>query len=660
MGADDDGAAGGGAGDGDGTAMSSVLEARLTSTTRTGDADGVNNGNGVGGAVPPHPTLAIPPSKDTTPRQRRPQGNGRARRDDGGRGELGLDDEGDEYDDLDTLMTKPRLISFGADDDDVSALHGAGGASVIIASFDHHRRRNNGGRESRMGTFASLRRKHATARGGGGGAGIPEEEEEEEDAMDAMDAEEGRAGGGRDASTFQSRGVTTILDEIGLGRGGGRGGDYEGGGASEEEENKGHGVSAARGRGGWRQSSTRGGGRRDDHRDGGVGRKSGLRGGRQHHDGTAWGEMRARVSRFRRREWTILAVSASFVLVQLTTFKRRNVRDTMDHLDWRARNRNRRAGSGVGYDDGGGGGGGGGLSDAMRDVAMGNVVGGGGGGALRDVNDYDPRWQRGGGDDGIGGDGDGLGGLSRMDNNAPLTRWDGEREQEEVMLDDALVDEGANNDRLRGEVWGGGGGGMGGGGRPLDMKRAVTEMDEMAEAQQQQQLEHQQLRQRITQQLGGGDVTMGGNSQFRQQPQQQRDQRGRMTMGGGNVARQSQQQLQPPGDTPLSRMADALDENDGLGPGGTDSLSVIDPRPVQKLTYDIVPDRFGVFADLKTPYVVGRDTPFFWHVPRSGGVVVKTMLSHCLGQTLAAEVGESGGHAKDMVRLRRLRCSFAG
>jgi hypothetical protein len=201
------------------------------------------------------------------------------------------------------------------------------------------------------------------------------------------------------------------------------------------------------------------------------------------------------------------------------------------------------------------------------------------------------------------------------------------------------------------------------------MKRAVTEMDEMAEAQQQQQLEYQHFRQRITQQhhqyqqqQGGGDVTMGGASQFRQQSQQQQQQqRGRMTMGGGNDARQSQRQQQPPGDTPLFRMADALDENDGHGPpGGTDNLSVIDPRPVQKLTYDIVPDRFSVFADLKTPYVVGRDTPFFWHVPRSGGVVVKTMLSHCLGQTLAAEVGESGGHATDTVRLRGLRCSFAG
>ena len=90
-------------------------------------------------------------------------------------------------------------------------------------------------------------------------------------------------------------------------------------------------------------------------------------------------------------------------------------------------------------------------------------------------------------------------------------------------------------------------------------------------------------------------------------------------------------------------MADALDKLNT----GADKLSDIDPRPKQQLTNDIVPSRFQVFADLKTPYVVGRDTPFFWHIPRSGGVVVKTMLSHCLGQTLAAEVGELDGHQND-------------
>lgn len=88
-------------------------------------------------------------------------------------------------------------------------------------------------------------------------------------------------------------------------------------------------------------------------------------------------------------------------------------------------------------------------------------------------------------------------------------------------------------------------------------------------------------------------------------------------------------------------MADALSK---LAPPNSDKLSDIDPRPKQSLTNDIIPSRFSVFGDVKTPYIVGRDTPFFWHIPRSGGVVIKTMLSHCLGQTLAAEVGELGDH----------------
>lgn len=76
-----------------------------------------------------------------------------------------------------------------------------------------------------------------------------------------------------------------------------------------------------------------------------------------------------------------------------------------------------------------------------------------------------------------------------------------------------------------------------------------------------------------------------------------------------------------------------------------DNLNVIDPKPPN--ANDSFPSRFNNFADLNKPYVVGRDTPFFWHIPRSGGVVVKTLLSHCLRMTLAAEVGELEGHDKD-------------
>ncbi len=89
-------------------------------------------------------------------------------------------------------------------------------------------------------------------------------------------------------------------------------------------------------------------------------------------------------------------------------------------------------------------------------------------------------------------------------------------------------------------------------------------------------------------------------------------------------------------------MADAVEKL-----GAVDKLSDIDQRPKQQLSNELIPARFKVFADLRTPFVIGRDTPFYWHIPRSGGVVMKTLLSHCLGQTLAAEVGELNDHEKD-------------
>lgn len=77
-----------------------------------------------------------------------------------------------------------------------------------------------------------------------------------------------------------------------------------------------------------------------------------------------------------------------------------------------------------------------------------------------------------------------------------------------------------------------------------------------------------------------------------------------------------------------------------------DKLNDIDPI---KEETDALPSKYKAFASLKTPYIQGRDTPFFWHIPRSGGVIVKTLMSHCLKMTLAAEVGELGGHDQDEV-----------
>ena len=183
---------------------------------------------------------------------------------------------------------------------------------------------------------------------------------------------------------------------------------------------------------------------------------------------------------------------------------------------------------------------------------------------------------------------------------------------------------------------------------------------------------------------GGGSQLLGdgtGNQMLKQQQQQQIEQLQRDLEHHENIqkhqiqmaipkqqepavqqqAQQQQQQQLPPPPKPIQNIGDThpllapqkglsmSDAADKLGVA-SDKLSDIDPRPQQSLTNDIIPARFSVFADLKTPYVKGRDTPFFWHIPRSGGVIVKTMLSHCLRQTLAAEVGEMNGHADDPVR----------
>ena len=80
-----------------------------------------------------------------------------------------------------------------------------------------------------------------------------------------------------------------------------------------------------------------------------------------------------------------------------------------------------------------------------------------------------------------------------------------------------------------------------------------------------------------------------------------------------------------------------------------DKLNDIDP--IKEDPTDTLPSKYKAFASVKTPYVPGgRDTPYFWHIPRSGGVIVKTLMSHCLKMTLAAEVGELEGHDQDEVR----------
>ena len=235
---------------------------------------------------------------------------------------------------------------------------------------------------------------------------------------------------------------------------------------------------------------------------------------------------------------------------------------------------------------------------------------------------------------------DGLGDVLRK--TVPLVGQPHKKEsweREQIMFDDAIEDN--QQQQLRGN------------------KKVGDMMN------QQQKLEQQKLQQQMKiqqQQLDLQKKQMQLQQQQMAQQQQQQMAIPKQQDPPQVNAQQQQQQLSPP-----QKQMEAGDTHPLLAPGklsmekgpdivGADKLADIDPRPQQSLSNDIIPKRYQVFADLRTPYTKGRDTPFFWHIPRSGGVIVKTMLSHCLGQTLAAEVGEMDGHGDDTVRCMRLFC----
>jgi hypothetical protein len=545
------------------------------------------------------------------------------------------DEEEDDFDDdLGTQMTKPRYLSFNMADDDVSALDGAGGASVIASLQSHSQQyiggSGGGGRAAQRRIVGGIKKNNHQNRrnnriGGGGWGGIINEDE------DYTNNE-------RDASTFQSRGVTTILEDIGLR-------ERITGDTNSEEENKGHGSRR------WFSSNN------NNNKAPNIHTKSTTTRSRRRRyddefDGSLIGYIRGLLLYFktlRTKQWLILLISVTFITIQLTTFQRSNGKDTIDHLNWRANNhRQRQRGSP-------------GLSDVMRNVAMQNVQGSSSSGSsLMNVNRYDPQWSSGnvnnrgnvwfnndnGGDtnDSDGDNYEEYNSISSNNNNnnnnnnaaygssntlrdsVPLVRR--EWEQDEVLLDDVIIDGGG--DSSNNNNGGGSSSNYLRGGNTMDINKAMQDMEGIDTIQEQARIEHEALRQRIMkqqQQQGEEDGIVGSNNNNVQQQQQQ------------------QQLLKPGG----SSMSDAVAETDNNRMPNTDKLNEIDPRPIQKLTNDIIPARYAnAFTDIRSPYIVGRDTPYFWHVPRSGGVVVKTMLSHCLGQTLAAEVGESGGHESDV------------
>ncbi|KAL9183182.1 hypothetical protein ACHAXT_004969 [Thalassiosira profunda] len=455
--------------------------------------------------------------------------------------------------DEDTLLTKPREIVFDQTADDVSALFGGGATTAGVESYmgSAHQRRNR----SRPG-----------ARGGMGMFGVGN-----------RSTNRSKLTGG-EGSTLPSHGITTILEEIGLGshsskKRGARG--FNGNDTGSGGDTKGHstlasGLTRSIFSSNWRSL---------------AGRSPSNRGGRRRGRDEMPPTIVDHLKMVKQKTWVAVIIAVMFVTIQFRTVHKRD-RATMDHLNWRFRNHRYQSA---------------GMSDGIRHIAMEHVEGDG---------------RRRGGS--YASEEEGIGDVIRK--TVPLLRKTNPWEEEKMMMDDQIFGEG----NLRG------------GQRVLEVNENAREEAEREMQERQAAMERKSApkiealhRMQQPQQLSERDALLQtGTDDNEQAPEQPAE------LADAHPLLQPKQGLS---------MADALDKLNA----GADKLSDIDPRPQQKLSNDIVPSRFQVFADLKTPYVVGRDTPYFWHIPRSGGVVVKTMLSHCLGQTLAAEVGELDGHEND-------------
>ena len=487
------------------------------------------------------------------------------------RQQMQVEEEEDGNDEA-TFMTKPREIVFDSNSDDVSALFGGigGGASVIAEGMQSYR-----------GTFAKNRRGGG---GGGGGRGALSKQQQRRGMKffnsdgnnnNKYEDESRRTG----ASTFQSHGVTSILEEIGL-RPSSRAVDKSST-SDSDEEGKGHYNNKYRNR--HRNSNDDGGGR---HR--GRGRK----------------DSSSSSFKFNSTKTAIFCVVGMFIFVQFTTIRKQN-KKTMTHLNERFDNRytplKEQAVSSHS-----------GISNELRDLAMENVEGG-----------NDRR----------------RGAYMRPDqNNAahdeqtwhndaakvpPVQdqKWD-QLDQDQMFLDDGISD--TNGGNLRGR-------------NPQVVQTETSAMQPLfnpgdSDGEMQLQQQHEQPQQVVpAQQQTQQQIQPLKNQLMFETPNTNTDD---MNMADTHPLLKPKEGLS---------MADAVEKL-----GAVDKLSDIDPRPKQQLSNELIPARFKVFADLRTPFVVGRDTPFYWHIPRSGGVVLKTLLSHCLGQTLSAEVGELNGHENDL------------
>jgi len=477
--------------------------------------------------------------------------------------------------DEDTYMTKPREIMFDSNSDDVSALFGGigGGASVIAEGMQSYR-----------GTVAKNRRAFSAGTRGAGAASNKQQRRGTKffnsDVNNNKYEEESRRTG---ASTFQSHGVTSILEEIGL-RPSSKAVDKSST-ADSDEENKGHNNHRLR----HRDSNEDNGGR---HRS--RGRKD------------------TSFVNFNSTKTAVFCVVAMFVFVQITTIRKQN-KKTMSHLTQRFDNRYAAVrDQSVSSHSG--------ISDGLRDLVMENVEGGSDRrrGAYMRPSQSDPH-------------------EAKVWDGAPKEtpqrdhRWD-QLDQDQMMIDDGTTDvmsggslRGRNSGHAQAEMGGLQPPPFPGDGGTQQLEQHVIPLQNQQTQQQQQQQQAVPAQQQAQQQMQPLQNQLGSDSSNTNTDD--------MNMGDVHPLLKPKEGLS---------MADAVQKL-----GSVDKLSDIDPRPMQQLSNELIPARFKVFADLRTPFLIGRDTPFYWHIPRSGGVVMRTLLSHCLGQTLAAEVGELNGHEND-------------
>ncbi len=85
----------------------------------------------------------------------------------------------------------------------------------------------------------------------------------------------------------------------------------------------------------------------------------------------------------------------------------------------------------------------------------------------------------------------------------------------------------------------------------------------------------------------------------------------------------------------------ASNNDSGNGENDEDALEDIVIEPGKEY---LEPLRY--FADVSST-VRSSDTPYFFHVPRSGGQTIKEIVGECLGMVQASEVGVRDGHGQD-------------